>query len=159
MITLFRKAVPVGLLALALLAFSTQKMGAEEKRPVYVGSEACRSCHEEEYSRFTTNARKAHSFQSVLKMKQKLTPQELEGCFACHTTGYGQPGGFRSLQETPHLKDTGCEVCHGPGSLHVQSEDRADLTVKVSVEVCAGCHVPERIKAFRYKPMLYAGAH
>ena len=41
--------------------------------------------------------------------------------------GYGKPGGFRSEHETPGLKEPGCEVCHGPGSIHAASRDARDI--------------------------------
>jgi hypothetical protein len=125
----------------------------------YVGSDACVGCHEEEYENFTKYARKAHSFQSVLKMKKGLTPEELKGCYACHTTGYGKPGGFVSLEQTPELKDAGCEVCHGAGGTHIETEDPDDLIGKVTIGICQKCHTQERVSAFRYKPMVHGGAH
>ena len=91
--------------------------------------------------------------------RRALTEQELRECYGCHTTGYGQPGGFRSLQETPGLKNNGCEVCHGPGSRHVESEDPEDLVQEVTVESCIACHNSDRVAAFHFKPLLYGGAH
>jgi hypothetical protein len=125
----------------------------------YVGSDACMECHEEEYENFSKYARKSHSFQSVLKMKKGLTSEEIKGCYVCHTTGYGKPTGFVSLEQTPGLKDAGCEVCHGPGGLHIESEDPDDLAGRVTIEVCQDCHTEERVSAFRYKPMIHGGAH
>ena len=92
-------------------------------------------------------------------MAAKLTPEELKGCYGCHTTGYGKPGGFCSEQETPELKNNGCEVCHGPGSLHAASEDPEDLNTTIDVEDCMTCHNSERVAAFNFKPLLYGGAH
>ena len=92
-------------------------------------------------------------------MAGKLTAAELKQCYGCHTTGYGESGGFRSLKETPHLKNTGCEVCHGPGSLHAESENPSDLKVEISIKDCVKCHNEERVKAFNYKPLIYGGAH
>ncbi len=126
---------------------------------VYTGSQACRDCHQDQYENFIKYSKKADSFKSIKKMEKKLTPEEYQGCFECHTTGYGQKGGFVSEQQTPELKDTGCEVCHGPGSLHVESEDPEDIITEMSMEHCMTCHSEERVSAFDFKPLLFGGAH
>jgi hypothetical protein len=131
----------------------------EERKPFYVGSETCSGCHQAQYDSFMKNSKKAHSYASIQKMEKKLTPAEFQECFTCHTTGYGQPGGFTSIAQTPDLKNPGCEVCHGPGSLHAESGDPAELGKKVSLDVCLTCHSSERVAAFGFKPILYAGAH
>ena len=128
-------------------------------QPVYVGAETCAECHPDQFESFINNSKKAKSFTSIQRMAGKLTPVDLEACYGCHTTGYGKPGGFRSEQETPHLKNTGCEVCHGPGSRHAESEDPDDLTAVISVDDCMTCHNSERVSAFGFKPLLYGGAH
>ncbi|MBF0509104.1 MAG: cytochrome c family protein [Deltaproteobacteria bacterium] len=125
----------------------------------FVGAAACKDCHATEFKNFTAYAKKAHSYSKIAVMKRELTEQEFRGCLECHTTGYGQPGGFRSEGETPHLKDPGCEVCHGPGSLHVKSEDAKDIKRKLNMADCEKCHSPERIKTFNYKPLVFGGAH
>ncbi|MBI9082126.1 MAG: cytochrome C [Desulfobacterales bacterium] len=131
--------------------------GASEK--TYVGSQACMECHEVEYENFTLYAKKATSYDSVIKMKKGLSGAEIKECYACHTTGYGQPGGFVSMEETPHLRDAGCEVCHGPGSLHLQTEDPDDILANLSMDNCLTCHNSERVGAFNFKPLLHGGAH
>jgi len=80
-------------------------------------------------------------------------------CFECHTTGYKEPGGFRSEHETPHLKNAGCEVCHGPGSLHVETGEPKDIKGSLTAEDCDVCHSSERVEAFDYKPLIHGGAH
>ena len=125
----------------------------------YVGSESCRDCHETEYANYMKFSKKAHSFQSIKKMEKKLTKEEYQGCFECHTTGFGKPGGFVSEEKTPGLKDAGCEVCHGPGSLHVESEDPDDISREMSQKDCSICHNEKRIKDFDFKPLLFGGAH
>jgi len=127
---------------------------------VYLGSEACAECHQAEYANYSKFAKKAHSSKSILIMASDLSPEEVKECFACHTTGYGRPGGFKSFEETPKLADAGCEVCHGPGSRHVEeggdpSLIRRDLTLKD----CEVCHNAERVGAFNFKPLLFGGAH
>jgi hypothetical protein len=48
--------------------------------------------------------KKAASYRSIERLRKGLTEDEIKGCYACHTTGYGKPGGFTSPEETPHLK-------------------------------------------------------
>ncbi len=77
-----------------------------------------------------------------------------EECLPCHTTGYGQPGGFVNLETTPELAGVGCEMCHGAGSTYTQDhlmslKNReykkaevvaAGMVSEISVEQCSGCH-------------------
>jgi hypothetical protein len=158
-----KSAVQGCLLALAVLLMATAwKAGARENGgsgAVYVGSDACGKCHPDQYERFSAYAKKAHSYQSVEVMRKGLTAAELEGCYRCHTTGHGRPGGFVSVEATPHLKNNGCETCHGPASVHVETEDPEDIIGQVEMESCAACHDAERVNAFKFKPMTKAGAH
>jgi len=127
---------------------------------VFVGIEVCQDCHEEQYERFTKYSKKAHSNRSVQVMAPDLTDAELKQCYTCHTTGYGQPGGFVSYEETPHLGIVGCETCHGPGHEHVESGGDADLIQRtMTMEDCETCHNAERVQAFNFKPLIYSGAH
>ncbi len=126
----------------------------------YVGSQRCEPCHSQEYENFMEHASKARSDENVQLMLDKLTPAEQRECYECHTTGYGEPGGFESFEETPELGHAGCEVCHGPGSEHSTTADpdliQADLSIE---EHCAPCHEDERVQNINYKPLLYSGAH
>jgi hypothetical protein len=144
---------------LFLVSFSPA-LGSEQQRVVtYVGSLACKECHPEEYANFTTYAKKSTSFQSIEKQMKHLTPDEIKRCYPCHTTGYGKPGGFVSPEATPHLKNAGCEVCHGPGAEHVRTGDPAAIIGNLSKKDCEVCHISERVKAFKYKPLIHGGAH
>ena len=135
-------------------------VAAAQKPSSYVGSKVCRDCHPKEYESYSKYSKKAHSSQSVKIMASKLTAEELSGCFACHTTGYGQPGGFVSFEKTPELADAGCEVCHGPGSDHADAGgDPRLIRSKLSMAMCEGCHSADRVRTFNFKPMLFAGAH
>lgn len=133
--------------------------GASAGPKSYIGSKACGECHQKEFDSFSKFAKKAHSFKSIQIMASKLEPSELKECYACHTTGYGQPGGFVSLEKTPELANAGCEVCHGPGSAHAESGEKGLIKNKLSVEECQTCHNGERVKSFGFKPMLFGGAH
>ena len=125
----------------------------------FVGSDACRGCHEDEYLSYQTFAKKAHSFDTIDRMRPHLTVEEFRTCLSCHTTGHGRPGGFRSEQETPGLKNAGCEVCHGPGSRHVRTADADDIKGRLTRADCVTCHNEDRVEAFGFKPMIYGGGH
>lgn len=141
---------------LALAGLGTGRAGAAAS---YVGSKACAECHEEQFDRFQKYAKKAHSFESVKVLKKGLTEAEFRGCLECHTTGYGQPGGFVSEGQTPEMANAGCEVCHGPGAAHRESQDPKDIKRKLTAKDCERCHNSERVGAFRYRPLLFGGAH
>jgi len=150
------------LLTLAFLLCGPSHVPAEDKEPVtttYVGSLACKNCHPEEYANFMTYAKKSSSFHSIEKQMKHLTPEEIRQCYPCHTTGYGKPGGFVSLEKTPYLKNAGCEVCHGPGSEHIKNGDPAKIIGTLTKKDCEICHISERVKAFKYKPLVHGGAH
>ncbi len=127
--------------------------------PTYLGSLACQPCHADEYRRFITYAKKSHSFESIERLRHGLTAKEIEGCYRCHTTGYGKRGGFVSLAATPQLKDAGCEVCHGPGSNHAATGDPSAIKSQLDKEDCEACHTSDRVAAFRFKPLIHGGAH
>lgn len=125
----------------------------------YVGSEECAECHEEQYENYSKYSKKAHSSDSVKIMASDLDPDELAQCFSCHATGYGKPGGFVSFEETPQLANAGCEVCHGPGSLHAEYGDPEFIKLEMTVKECERCHNEDRVENFNFKPLIFGGAH
>ena len=150
-------------LSLALLVFCVcvavaSRAGSAEQK-LYVGAKACEFCHEEQYESYLKNSSKAHSWRSIEKMQSKLTKAEQQECYACHTTGYGKPGGFVSLAETPELANVSCESCHGPGSAHAEIGDPEEIMRTPDMQECVVCHNAERIQNFNFKPMLYHGGH
>lgn len=92
-------------------------------------------------------------------MKKELTEEEIKWCYQCHTTGYGKAGGFISVEKTPDLKNAGCEVCHGPGEFHVKTKSPKDIKSHLTLRDCETCHTSERVRAFRFKPLIHGGAH
>jgi hypothetical protein len=73
-------------------------------------------------------------------------------CLACHTTGFGRPGGFPGdgvVESHTDLARVGCESCHGPGGEHVKQGaaktgnivslgDKCDSCV--ILQICGRCH-------------------
>ena len=154
------RGATVALFFLFLTLFFFQSASCDAAEEVsYVGSKACSQCHEKQYESFSKYSKKAHSWQSVAIMKPKLKEQELRQCYECHTTGYGKKGGFVSQETTPELADVGCETCHGPGGEHAASGEPKQIRRRPSVESCTVCHNAQRVEDFRFKPLLFSGAH
>lgn len=143
-----------------LCAVGAAKVEAEETA-TYVGSKVCAECHDEEFASYSANAKKAHSYESVEMMERRgrLTDEEFKECLHCHSTGYGKPGGFVSVETTPDLKDAGCEVCHGPGSKHAESGEPEDIKGTLTMADCETCHNADRVNSFRFRPLIYGGGH
>ncbi len=102
----------------------------KHEAPVYIGIENCKICHMPHFDSWQTT-RMSKAFELLkpgVRAKAKhqigLDPNRdysrLPECIRCHTTGYGKPGGFVSLEETPGLTDVQCEMCHGPGSHYAE---------------------------------------
>lgn len=103
---------------------------ANEETPEFIGITQCKLCHMPHFESWsTTKMSKAYDLlkPGVRRDKKKaagLKPNKDytrdPGCLVCHTTGYGQKGGFISIEETPDMINVQCEMCHGPGSIYVE---------------------------------------
>jgi hypothetical protein len=102
----------------------------------YVGSESCKVCHEYEYEKWSRNVH-AHAYATLERVGSQFDPE----CVICHVVGMKYESGFVSEQKTSHLKNVGCENCHGPGSEHIMTAGKAKLTEPKSA--CIDCHTPE----------------
>ena len=102
----------------------------------YTGSRSCKGCHEYEYEKWSTKSH-ANAYQTLIREGSEADPE----CVLCHVVGLKYEGGFVSEQQTPDLKDVGCEVCHGPGSEHIKSLGQTG-TAGPKME-CIDCHTPE----------------
>ena len=79
-------------------------------------------------------------------------------CIGCHTTGFGQPGGFAGTRRPgsqTDLIDVECEACHGPGAKH----RRDGGYVTDAVESCVKCHTKEEDSDFNQKAAWEKIAH
>jgi hypothetical protein len=94
------------------------------KVPTYVGTGKCKTCHEAAYEVWA-KSKHAQAFQTLVDKKHPSLRQYDAECIVCHTVGFGYESGYRTEQETPLLKNVGCESCHGPGSEHVKKPNDA----------------------------------
>ena len=103
---------------------------AQEVGHEYIASKNCKKCHFKQYKSWQETAM-AQAFESLepgVKAEAKtaagLDPQadytQDASCVGCHVTGFGEAGGFTSVEETPELVGVGCESCHGAGGTYTQ---------------------------------------
>ncbi|MFO0802150.1 MAG: multiheme c-type cytochrome [Gemmataceae bacterium] len=88
----------------------------------YVGSEKCASCHGGEHKKWT-EVPHSRAMEALEKIAKRPGLRNLDAeCVICHTVGFGFKTGYENEEKTPHLKNVGCESCHGPGSGHSFAE-------------------------------------
>lgn len=150
----------------ALIVISTK--GAH-----YLGYiKGCKSCHYKEWKSWK-KTKMAKAFEVLkpgvdteAKVKFNLDPKkdytEDPNCLACHTTGFGLPGGYRIprglgykvKQASKETEGGTCEACHGPGSkygpIHKDVDDKARKYTQaefyaagenqVDSRICTRCH-------------------
>ncbi len=107
----------------------------------YVGSASCEHCHSYEYDKWSDKAH-ADAFATLVEVGSDRDPE----CVICHVVGMDRESGFVTEEQTPHLKDVGCENCHGPGSEHVQSGGQTPTTEPKMT--CLDCHTPEHSSGY-----------
>ncbi len=103
----------------------------------YIGEEACAACHSEE-ARAWSSTPHAAAFASILERRRQGVP----ACAACHVTGYGQPTGYRRIEDV-RLRHVQCESCHGPGSRHVALPVKGSILRVPEEKDCLECHDPK----------------
>jgi len=149
--------VAVGLFAAVLLStlvrepsVAQQPLPQPPEGQTYVGTKECAACHFEQFMQWRGTPH-AKAFE-VLPAKYHTDGS----CLKCHTTGHGEPTGFKSVQATPNLVGNSCENCHGPGSKHAdvaksfgqkklseqeQAYVRSTIHRMQPKNVCVDCHL------------------
>ncbi len=113
----------------------------------YVGSGSCKGdchIHDYEYEKWSTKAH-ADAYATLVDVNSHFDPE----CVVCHVVGMEYESGFLTEEQTPKMKDVGCENCHGPGSKHIENP----LEVKPGdpKSACEDCHTPEHSAEFGSK--------
>jgi len=114
----------------------------------YITNAKCRLCHRE----FFVGRRQDghdHTFRKLVKSGHGTQQR----CLGCHTTGFGVPGGFVSVEQTPQLMNVQCEGCHGPGSEHMRLNAKGGLLAgtdrpEILKKMCYACHTVRWDRAF-----------
>lgn len=134
---------------------------APSSEATYVGKFKCIECHLEIYRDFEKTSH-AHAIETLEEINYAWDPE----CVRCHVVGwqrlpsagsvdawFREPTGFVNVDKTRHLGGVGCEVCHGPGSLHVEDPATHRLFAsKDGIEAwkgrCMTCHDPDNSPGF-----------
>ena len=169
------------------LALALVPVQAQEEHE-FIGTKACKKCHIKEWRSWNeTKMSKAYDIllpgeRAEAKTEHGLDPDkdytQDESCLSCHTTGFGKPGGFVSLEETPQLVGASCEVCHGAGGTYTRDDlmsnenkeyPLADVVAAgmtqppIGVEVCQECHNSDNPTApdeeFDFEQRMKDGSH
>jgi len=93
------------------LATAQEPLPKPPEDQTFIGSKQCSACHLDQYLAWR-KTKHAKSFE-ILPAKYQTDAS----CLACHSTGHGQPTGYKDAS-TAALAGTSCEACHGPGSKH-----------------------------------------
>ena len=131
------------------LGAAVKRVAERASTPIYATAGACSGCHSDRFAAwlYTPHAR-AH---------EALDTRHAEGdveCVGCHTTGFGEPGGFAKLDGITMrtYKDVQCEACHGPMGGHPR--DSAVKPRPVTRATCEKCHDPANSPDFDYERYL-----
>ena len=130
-----------------------QSAGAHPAEAHYVGSDTCRSCHDEQYESFSASA---HA-----KLLDNKEPAQ-QGCEACHGAGAEHVNGngdaekiFRFQNATKEVVRSRCGACHSDLSANVHKQhsisclschsahryaEKKFLLLKATPALCQTCH-------------------
>jgi len=161
-----------------LLASAGGLVSAQEKAPAaktpadaaadsnYVGSEACKTCHEDMPTQgFYKTFEDSRHFVTTLDTKKG---PEFHGCEACHGPGAEHVAGGGDVSKIFSFKDKSardvsqrCLKCHEYGQEHANFSRSAHVQNNVS---CVDCHSPHHPKETQYlmrvkQPQLCYGCH
>lgn len=174
-----------GLALIAALVFVFRAAGAQTNTPAtapakatqdseYVGSEACKTCHEDIYKNFETtrhfvttlDTKKGPAWQGceachgpgkehadggdpakIIRFGQLSREESSKRCLRCHEFGEEHSNFLRSQ----HLKNNvGCIDCHSPHTPKVARQ----LLKAAQPQLCYGCHLevrPDFSKPFHHR--------
>ncbi len=112
--------------------------GAAIEQP-FGSQDQCIDCHAPLLASW---ARSPHA-QAWLHLRERGETRNPD-CLPCHTTGFGQVGGFVDPAADRTLLNVQCEACHGPMELHALKAAhpgfRPPAGSPVTSKTCEGCH-------------------
>lgn len=126
---------------------------SSETADVYMGVGACMDCHADAFDVYV----KTGHARAYRTLSSQFMHRDAE-CVSCHSTGYGQTGGFTGLRRVGSpvdLIDVQCEACHGPGVEH----SRDGKYLEPAARSCERCHTKEQDPDFDFEEAWLEIAH
>lgn len=111
----------------------------------YATGSSCAGCHSDRMASWGFDAH-AHAMASLIQRDAQANPE----CVACHSTGFGRPGGFAELkpERVEAFRDVQCEACHGPMAGHDGRGGKR--SAPVTEATCRTCHDEANSPKFDY---------
>lgn len=118
--------------------------------PGYASSGGCVNCHTQEFARWSFTDHAQSAWLSLVGREATESPE----CIGCHTTGFGEVGGFGEPTgaNLRKFKSVQCEACHGP--LRGHPEQDSVHARPVTEATCTGCHDAANSPDFDYATYL-----
>ena len=115
--------------------------------PHYATGAKCVSCHSHQVAAWAVRPNHARAMEALFERGEQDNPE----CVGCHSTGFGEPGGFaavdkRTLQTWGNVQ---CEACHGPLGGHPR--DAQAVPEPITQATCTGCHDAANSPDFDYE--------
>ena len=140
-----------------LVSNAEEKKKEEKPANAYIGIAKCKMCHKKKYDIWaaTKHAKALESLKSEAAQKIQKDAQTNEKCVKCHTTGYGEKGGYAipkkddktSAAAAVLMENNQCENCHGAGEKYskfaVMKDQKAAIAAGLVVateDTCKKCH-------------------
>ena len=111
--------------------------------PGYAAGGRCAQCHTQEMAKWSFS-KHARAWESLInhQAKHNATNPVTQNpeCIQCHSTGFGEVGGFGELTASNirKFKAVQCEACHGPMKGH--PNDSQVHSSPITSKTCLPCH-------------------
>ena len=115
----------------------------QKQNQVYATEQTCLTCHAKEHALWSKTGH-SRAYAALEEVNKSFDPE----CLACHTTGFGKPGGFISEIDTANLKNVQCEMCHGASLEHIQNPKKGFK--EDARTACGKCHVKKHSPKFNF---------
>ncbi|MFQ5864853.1 MAG: multiheme c-type cytochrome [bacterium] len=155
----------------ALLAAYPMESPKATKKFTPLSEKSCMVCHRSQYLQWRTTLH-YHAWETLLEEKQNHNPE----CQQCHTTRFGEPNGFTTINETPYFVNVQCAECHReangdilkhinrfrrkPRSAISKSNGQAKSDFRpITEQICLKCHNEDNSPNFSYQSYLTKVTH